>query len=166
MIADKPIFALVIAIDTYKNKSIPSLEGCGLDGADFVHFLTNTLRVPESRIIQLNNEQATRSAILAAFQCAFIENDKIEHGDAMVFFYAGHGDRVKAPVGWTANDDMIEMICPFDLETPDDNGVPIPGIPDRTFDSLMRYLASVKGDNIVRASPDHSVDRQPDRPRA
>jgi hypothetical protein len=80
-----------------------------------------------------------------------MQNSRIKKGDAMLFFYAGHGSRVEAPSGWLAGDGMIETICPCDERTRDPNDDFIHGIPDRTIDGLMRRLAFQKGDNIVCA---------------
>ena len=68
----------------------------------------------------------------------------------MVFFYAGHGSRVVADPGWLADGNMVETIVPHDEGSDDSEGNVIYGIPDRTFDGLMRELAFRKGDNIVR----------------
>ncbi|KZT70653.1 hypothetical protein DAEQUDRAFT_764523 [Daedalea quercina L-15889] len=143
------LFALIITIDHYKNEDIPDLSGCSHDGRDFESFLLDTLHVPSSRIYRLTDEHATRSAILDAFKNHFIQNDDIRKGDAMVFFYAGHGSRVAADPGWFADANMVETIVPHDEGPADDQGNIIYGIPDRTFDGLMRKLAFEKGDNIT-----------------
>ncbi|KAH9923558.1 caspase domain-containing protein [Fomitopsis serialis] len=143
------LFALVIAIDQYQDVRINDLHGCTHDGTDFVRFLRDTLRVPPSRIVQLIDAEATRANILDAFRDQLINNRDIKHGDAMVIFYAGHGDRRAAPPAWAAEDNMVETICPHDEGIPDEQGQTIIGIPDRTFDGLMRCLAHEKGDNIL-----------------
>ncbi|KAH9923480.1 uncharacterized protein B0H18DRAFT_878614, partial [Fomitopsis serialis] len=142
-------FALVITIDKYKDPKIAPLEGCVNDGDDFVDFLTETLQVPSKQIARLSNEKATRSEIFRRFEEHLISNPDISRGDALVFFYASHGDRERAPDGWTASQgDTIETICPYDVHTTNRNGG-VNGIPGRTFDGLMRRLAHEKGDNIV-----------------
>lgn len=143
------MFALVIAIDCYVSEGIPNLSGCTNDAADFVAFLIETFGVPSERLCRLSNEEATRHAIIQAFQSHFIENTSIRKGDAMVFFYAGHGSRVVADPSWFADGNMVETIVPHDEGAKDGDGDVIYGIPDRTFDGLMRELAYRKGDNIV-----------------
>ncbi|KAH9923545.1 caspase domain-containing protein [Fomitopsis serialis] len=147
--SDLRLFALIVTIDSYKNENIPDLSGCVNDGKDFQYFLTDALRVPPSRILSLSNQDATRSAILNAFMDHLIQNDNIRKGDAIVFFYAGHGSRVEAPTNWLADGNMIETIVPHDEGPSDVEGEVIYGIPDRTFDGLMRQLAHEKGDNIT-----------------
>jgi hypothetical protein len=139
-----------VGINKYNNDEIPELFGCVNDCNNMSHFLTSYLLVPQSHIVVLTNEAATRHAILSSFESHLVQNDRIRKGDAIVFYYAGHGSRVEAPSGWLAGDNMIETICPCDERTTDANDNPIYGIPDRTIDGLMRRLAFHKGDNIVR----------------
>ncbi|EPS94982.1 hypothetical protein FOMPIDRAFT_1133340, partial [Fomitopsis schrenkii] len=150
------LFALVIAIDHYVNEAIPDLSGCTNDAEDFTKFLTETLCVPAKRICHLSNEAATRQAILSNFRAHLIDNMDLRKGDAMVFFYAGHGSRVAADPGWFADGNMVETIVPHDEGSEDSHGNVIYGIPDRTVDALMRELAYKKGDNIASslAAPD------------
>lgn len=143
------LFALVIAIDNYVNEDIPDLSGCTNDAKDFTTFLTDNLCVPAQRICRLSNEGATREAILGNFRTHFINNADIQKGDAIVFFYAGHGSRVEADPAWFADGNMVETIVPHDEGSKDSDGNVIYGIPDRTFDGLMRELAFKKGDNIA-----------------
>jgi Caspase domain len=143
------IFALIVAIDKYKSCEIPTLLGCENDGRSISDFLTKTLHVPSSHILILVNEAASRHAIIASFKSHFIRNEEIRKGDAMIFFYAGHGSRVEAPPGWSADNNLMETICPHDERTKDGDQNDVHGIPDRTIDGLMRSLAFHKGDNIV-----------------
>jgi hypothetical protein len=125
------------------------LEGCVNDAKAFKAFLTERLHVPDSQIMLLMNKGAIRSAILDAIHTHLATNTKINEGDAIVLFYAGHGSRVIAPPGWLTTDGKIETICPYDERTRDKNGVEIHGIPDRTINTILRHLAAKKGDNIV-----------------
>lgn len=133
------------------------------DALSFKKFLTKKLRVPDSHIVFLSNEFATRDSIITTFQKHLIENITIERGDAIIIFYAGHGGRVDAPEGWISTDGKIETICPRDewAPCPHDNTCLICpfddasrrrlvcGIPDRTINALLRRLADAKGDNVV-----------------
>ncbi|KAH9913630.1 peptidase C14, caspase domain-containing protein, partial [Fomitopsis serialis] len=143
------IFALVITIDKYKSSEINDLRGCVHDGDDFVEFLTGTLQVPDSRVVRLTDADATRVTILDTFNKDLINNPHIHANDPIVIFYAGHGDRIPAPDNWAAENNMIETICPHDERTKNEKGKIVSGIPDRTFDGLMRRLASKKGNNII-----------------
>ena len=141
----------------YENRNlVQELHGCLNDAQDFVTYLKRTLAVPPRNILSLFNESATRENILAAFNSHLIHNDQISKGDLIFFYYAGHGHRVVA-AGYNENGRMVETICPYDITVFEKNSSSIGnarntiyGIPDRTFNGLMRHLARTKGDNIVR----------------
>ena len=143
------LFALIITIDVYQHDDLKDLSGSVNDGDLFHDFVTGVLRVPDSHIYRLSNGDATRANIIQGFKTHLINNVNIQKGDAMVFFYAGHGSRVKAHPSWLVNGGYVETIVPHDEGGIDTNGNHIYGIPDRTFDALMRHLAFKKGDNIV-----------------
>ena len=122
-----------------------TLRGCVNDSRTVFAYLKDTLHVPETNLVLLNNEQATRKTILDTFESHFINNLAITSGDAMIFYFAGHGSRQRAPVDWNSEDNKVETICPYDVEKAF-------GIPDYTFTHLLRRLAFYKGNNIVRAA--------------
>jgi hypothetical protein len=126
------------------------LAGCESDAKSINDLLIKKLHVPSSNIALLLSEDATREAIISTFQSHLIGNNEIQTDDAMVFFYAGHGSRIEAPKGWVTGGNQIETICPHDERTMLGKGDLIFGIPDRTINGLLRKLASIKGDNIVR----------------
>jgi hypothetical protein len=99
----------------------------------------------------LTDKAATRIAILDTFRKHLTENNNVDAGDALIFFYAGHGSRVMTSDDWPATDGKIETICPYD-ERKDENGQFIYGIPGRTMNGLFRRLAAIKGNNIVRVT--------------
>jgi len=146
------IFALIIAIDEYKHWS--NLSGCVNDAEDFMEFLCSTLHVPASRIVALFNQDATYHAIRSSIRIHLLENDDIRKGDAIVFFFAGHGSRIAVERDWLADEDFVETLCPYDMTNPRKNKLqevhdsPVYGLIDRVFDGLMRELAACKGDNI------------------
>jgi len=143
------MFGFIVGIDKYKSQDIPDLQGCKRDAQSMVDLLSHKFHVPASHISCLADEKATRSAILSGFQKHLIDNDNIERGDAIVFFYAGHGSRVLAPKGWVADGNQVETICPHDERTIGRDGKEVFSIPDRTLGGLLRKLSSIKGDNIV-----------------
>lgn len=133
----------------YASPTIPYLRGSVNDAKSFKNFLTDRLHVPGAQIELLLNKDATRSAILTTFQKHLTENPEIDEGDALIFFYAGHGSHIPVPGDWSATDGMIETVCPYDERTKDEKGEDIHGIPDRSFNAMFRELAAKKGDNIV-----------------
>ena len=145
---DRPIFALLIGIDEYKRGTKPSprrLRGCVSDSNNIYDFLTRSFNVPPKDIKVLQNEQATRTAILSFFEKHLINNSAIQENDAIIFYFAGHGSRRTAPQHWHLEEGKVETICPYDTVDAND-------IPDYTVGHLMRKLANYKGRNIVGAS--------------
>ena len=143
-VTERPIFALVIGINNYQDGSPPSLHGCVNDSKTVFAYLKDTLHVPETNVVLLHNEQATREKIIGTFKSHFINNSAITRGDAIIFYFAGHGSRQKAPDGWHSEDNRVETICPYDV-------MRASGIPDYTFTHLLQQLAFYKGNNIVCA---------------
>jgi len=95
----------------------------------------------------LADGDATRQAIIQALQDHFVNNDRIDRGDAMLFYFAGHGSQCDAPAGWTTDDGNVETISPHDeSNNPDSN---VCGIPDRTLFALLHQTAEARGNNIT-----------------
>jgi hypothetical protein len=70
----------------------------------------------------------------------------------MIFFFAGHGQRVRAEVrnDYELNDREVEVICPVDLGPTTAEEKYVHGIPDYVLVGLLKQLAQKKGPNIVR----------------
>ncbi|KAF8810874.1 hypothetical protein BYT27DRAFT_7090905, partial [Phlegmacium glaucopus] len=95
-------------------------------------------------IKHLRDAEATRKAILSAFEEHLINNREILENDSIIFYFAGHGS-YEAPEENSLAGHNMETICPYD----DRAGEGERGIPDRTIASLMKRLASIKGNNIT-----------------
>ncbi|KAF8187345.1 caspase domain-containing protein [Mycena galopus ATCC 62051] len=135
-------FALIIGIDK-AGYPICDLHGCVNDAKAFHKFVEEKLG-PHTQIKVLHNADATRANILDTFQSFLIDNEGINKGDAIIFFYAGHGGDPAAdtPKG------KVETICPHD-ERLEIDGHDIHGIPDFTFYHLFNELAAAKGNNVT-----------------
>ena len=132
----------------YESKNIDDLSGCINDAESIREFLEVQFKVPPRRIRLLTNAEANRQQILDVFRSHLIENEDIERGDAIFFYFAGHGSRVGAPEGWETRDGKVETFCPHDERTEKDSKK-VEGIPYWEVIKLFRHLAAVKGDNIV-----------------
>ena len=106
-------------------------------------YLQKHLAVPSPQIRNLRDSEATRAAILHAID-SLTTDDRIQRGDPILIFYAGHGSTAPAPAG------EVQLLVPYDNLCDNVKGGKIYGIPDRTLAELLGRLASVKGDNIVR----------------
>jgi uncharacterized caspase-like protein len=139
------------------------LDGAVNDAKEFKKFLAapreapksdeRGLGVPETQIKLLVNKQATRAAILSAFETHLLRNRSITQHDTMIFYFAGHGSRTEAPrnkLAEVAPDRKLEVICPADERTRDAAGY-VHAIPDYILGWLLRRLAHKKGPHIVSA---------------
>jgi hypothetical protein len=134
-------------VDQYLSPDIPNLSGCVGDALSVRDYLVDHLGVPSENIVMLQNDGATRQAILNVLQNHFVANSSISRGDAMLFYFAGHGSQCVAPDGWTTDDGMVETISPHDEDatsTPN-----ICGIPDRTLSAILKKTAEARGNNIT-----------------
>ncbi|KAJ7730023.1 hypothetical protein DFH07DRAFT_849488 [Mycena maculata] len=128
------VFALVIGINDYLSNDYAT-PWC----------------LPASNVLVLEDRQATRAGILAAFQSHFMDNPRIpDNGNAtMILFYAGHGTRILAPENNIARDGRVEAIAPVDERTKDAAGNEVYAIPDYVLGWLLWRLAKKKGPNIT-----------------
>lgn len=102
-------------------------------------------------MVVLLDEFATRDNIISTFRTHLTRNDNIRcKGDALIFFFAGHGSRTEAPPDWPVVGGLIETICPYDDGKQVSENEYVHGIPDLAIIALVRELAAQKGDNIVR----------------
>lgn len=138
----KKIFALLIGINKYIDKPrIPDLQGC-VNDVKAMKGLLESLGVPNKHIFVLTDTQATRDRIIKTFQNELIDNEQITPGDTILFFFAGHGNRVRTPDEWGMGE-YTEIISPHD------QGPKLEGIPARTLNSLFRKLAAKRGNNVT-----------------
>ncbi len=82
--------ALLIGIDAYAH--VKKLKGCVNDVLLMRSVLVDTFGFPEAQITPLANEQATRDAILGAFDALI---DATGPDDVVVIHYAGHGSQMR-----------------------------------------------------------------------
>jgi Caspase domain len=100
--------ALLVGITRYRSNSVSSLEGCLNDVRDMEQVLRSE-RYGFTDIIVLRNEQATHKGIVTAFEDQLIK--KAQPGDAVLFYYSGHGSRMKDP---KEIDGYSSTIVPYD----------------------------------------------------
>ena len=115
-------------------------------------YLQKHLGVPSSQITNIRGSGATRNAIIKEIEALSL-NNKIEKGDPILIYYAGHGGWADTPKGWeVGSTGKIELLIPYDYSGSSslEVGNTKHGIPDRTMGALLSRLATEKGDNIVR----------------
>lgn len=143
------LFALVIGIDKYKSGNIWDLQTSVDDANSIKHFLTHDLHVPRDQICMLLGKQATKHNIEQSFSDHLTNNPTIEHGDAILIYFAGHGSSIRAPRGWYGDGSKdVEVLCTFDYDTKWSEGR-VAGISDRSLHAMIGELCRLKGDNIT-----------------
>lgn len=154
------LFAVLIGIDTYPVANFNSLRGAVADANEVKDYLETYLGVPSDQINLLTEKQATRSAIVGALQ-DLRDDERIDKGDAIVIYYAGHGTEMDAPDRWKAlGADKIQAIVPYDCDTHNTaTGEQIRAIPDFTIEFLLSRIAEKNGDNIVSSPNSTCISR-------
>ncbi|KAJ3476069.1 hypothetical protein NLI96_g11415 [Meripilus lineatus] len=151
------IWALIVGVGTVVSDEYLDAKGALKDVENVSTYLTSNLDVPPGNILILRNEEATRAQIIDKFQKHLIDNPAINRGDALLFYFSGHGSRLPAPDGWpvaeSEDDDgqrkyLVEVIVPHDEGAKGSNGKDICSIPDYTIASLLAKAAK-HGDNIT-----------------
>lgn len=109
--------ALLIGVQDYQH--ISKLGGCVNDARLMESVLRN--RFDFTHCTRLENEQATRSGVLAAFETFAQET---QPGDVVVFYFAGHGSQVTDREGDEPSG-LDSTLMPFDTKgkfgTPEEN---------------------------------------------
>ncbi|PVG00045.1 hypothetical protein CPB86DRAFT_702211 [Serendipita vermifera] len=150
------LFALLIGINEYASPNVRNLYGAVSDAKAIQEYLEVTLGVPTEQISCLHNSQATRAAIIQ--KLTELQMDpRIQRGDPILVYYAGHGGETDAPIGWETNDPMVQMLIPYDFSAEIDvvntkisgGGNVVYAIPDRTIGTLLERVAFEKGDNLT-----------------
>lgn len=132
------------------SRKIPDLSGAVADSAAVHAFLSNNQHITNHftpHLKYLTNQDATRKAIIRELQ-ALHSDKRIQRGDPILIYYAGHGSSTVSPANWTRAEDQkengnIQFIVPYDCDEW------VAGIPDRTIAACLDRLAEAKGDNIV-----------------
>ncbi|KAI0028619.1 caspase domain-containing protein, partial [Vararia minispora EC-137] len=145
-----PFFALLIGINTYKNSQIPDLSGCVDDVEDMFRFLTKTVGVDPGNIVVLRDQQATRQAIMRSLR-SFGDDERIQIGDPILVFFAGHGAQTKPPPSWEAGgpNALIQMLVPYGFDPDTNEDEDSQGVLDITLSVILSDIAGFKGTNIT-----------------
>jgi hypothetical protein len=142
-----PLYALIIGINNYDGLKQHQLRGAVPDADAVEDYLKNELKVPSDHIRSLRDGQASRSEIIGAFK-GLQHDQRINEGDPILIYYAGHGTEVAAPEGWeTGGRGKIEALVPQDYNNVQGQEVHV--IPDRTIGAYLDRIAEKHGDNIV-----------------
>ncbi|MFA9445331.1 caspase domain-containing protein [Egicoccus sp. AB-alg6-2] len=120
-----PLFALLVGVDRYSHPDVPGLAGCANDVRAMRQVLVDTFDVPGDHVVELVDEEATRSAIVEAFATHLRARgeawQRVGGGTeppAFLFYFSGHGSRARDVTG-REPDGYHETIVPHDARHPD-----------------------------------------------
>ncbi|KAI0345835.1 hypothetical protein BDW22DRAFT_918043 [Trametopsis cervina] len=116
------------------------------DAGRIEHYLKVTLGVPTSRITSLQDQEATRAAILKAL-LDLIDEPQVSSNDPILVYFAGLGGTASA--GSASDEYEVECLLPFDYRSIVKNGEEVHGIPSYTFLNIVERIAAVKSHNIT-----------------
>ena len=108
--------ALLVGINNYKPELNANLRGCVNDIENVRDILIRVYGFNPDNIRVLTDDRATKAAILERLTWLV---DKLAMGDEIVFDYSGHGSQVRDREGDELNDQMDEILCPYDLNWDD-----------------------------------------------
>jgi len=135
--------ALLVGIDRYASPEMPPLEGPSNDVRTMRRLLTGRFGFDPARVETLENEGATRNAILEALQRQVAA---VAPEEVLVLFFAGHGSRVRDKNGdealeGDATDEWDESFVPHDAR--------VNGVADILDDELGMILDGLDRANAV-----------------
>ena len=137
---------MVIGIGKYAFKQFSDLPGAVPDANEVVNWLITDLQVPQNQVSLITDEAASRTGIISALE-AFRSDSRIQQGDPIFIYYAGHGSSIQPPEEWECGSPgrTIQVLVPQDYAP--EHG--IHGIPDHVLGWLIHRIAEKKGNNIV-----------------
>ncbi|KAG6809066.1 hypothetical protein H0H92_001742 [Tricholoma furcatifolium] len=145
----RTLFAVIIGINRYNDINVPDLKGAVADADAISEFLLH-IHVPQDRIVNLRDEEATRKAILQAIS-DIAANDLIGTQDPIFIYFAGRGSETHPPRNWTTStpNQMIQMILPSDFISNGSKHDVGQGIFDIDLNQIFSNIAKKKTDNIT-----------------
>ncbi|KAK0443302.1 caspase domain-containing protein [Armillaria borealis] len=158
-------WAILIGIDWYQSSP---LRGCVSDAISMEKFLIEVLGVPKNHIQTLHGPQIhtpdvstlPNRANIIRMLLSLAGNPDIETGDNIIIYYSGHGSCYQCSEYYFDKDSpsttvsiagagSTEALCPMDRDMLDENGVTIPDISDREFNSILTQISRSKGHRIT-----------------
>ncbi len=108
--------ALLVGLNHYPNP-LNNLRGCVNDVLQSSSMLQQAYGFDDARQVRLlTDERATTKAIVDRLQW-LVKGSRA--GDVLVFHYSGHGSQVRDRHGDELDDNLDEIICPYDLDWDD-----------------------------------------------
>jgi len=104
--------ALLVGVNRYPDP-VNRLRGCLNDVAQVRGLITSRLRVAARDVVTLTDSDATKVSIDQGLHWLV---DGAAAGDVLLFHCSGHGSQVEDIDGDEVDDNLDEIICPYDLD--------------------------------------------------
>jgi hypothetical protein len=104
--------ALLVGLNKYHPSLNADLKGCVNDVENMREILTNYFGFDPENIRVIIDDRARQLAIIKRLRW-LLKNARA--GDELVFHYSGHGSQVRDRNGDELNDQLDEILCPYDL---------------------------------------------------
>lgn len=108
--------ALLVGINQYRPDLNANLRGCVNDVENMREILTKYYGFLADDVRVLTDDRATKAAILE--RLSWLIGEAVP-GDVLVFHYSGHGSQVRDREGDELEDQLDEILCPYDLNWDD-----------------------------------------------
>jgi hypothetical protein len=102
--------AVLVGINKYPAHMDADLSGCVNDVINMRNLLVEKYGFDPDNIRVLTDDRATKASIFARLEWLMDSNK----GDELVFHYSGHGSQVRDRNGDELNDDLDEILIPYD----------------------------------------------------
>lgn len=135
------VWAVVVGVDKYKDKRIPSLSYAAADARSFAQALRVEAGFPEDQVILKVNEEATRQQIEELMGDELPR--QVKPNDLVVFFFSGHGATYGGLANDTAPDRFDRYLLPHDCNVDKIFSTALPAT------HLSDYLSRLKGVNVA-----------------
>ncbi len=167
-VAARPKFALLVGINRYLDKNVKPLNGCENDVDDVKDVLTGLFSFPDDKehVLTLKSEEAKKQRILDEFRNHLIGNAKKykDQKPTIVFYFSGHGSRVKDGAEQDEGDGFDETLVPHDRGVDEVTDIVDDEI-DKLFEELRQYTTNITFimDSCHASSTTRAVDLEPRR---
>ena len=146
------MYAIVIGVSEFADSSVKRQAGPTRDADAFKGFLLDELGVPQERLTSLQNREATKENIKNAL-LSLANDPMIDHGDAIIVYYAGQGCNARSPQHFSSQyGGIIQALLPYDFDPASAGEDAGHAILDFELCQYLRTIAEKKGNNIVSTS--------------
>ena len=107
-----------------------------------------SLGLPNSNVITLIDQKATRENIFQVLNNHLLENSRIHNDDPIIIYYSGYGTAYPTSIFWPQDRRTVEAILPFDRGKIEGDAM-VPDIYDFEINDILKKLHAKRSANIT-----------------